>query len=413
MHEVTINDIDDAQRRGADLVLRTPVMDTTSLSALAGRRVMLKAENLQRAGSFKVRGALNALSLLSDEQRAAGVVAGSAGNHAQGVALAASNLAIEATVFMPVAASIPKVAATRGYGADVRLEGGDLGEAVDAAVAFAGTTGARFIHPYDDPAIIAGQGTLGLELLEQVDTDATFVIPVGGGGLIAGSALAIKARRPSARIVGVQSAAVPAYVESRRRGTATNVPVLPTVADGIAVGRPSELAFALIEEHVDDIVTVSDAAATEAVALLLERTKLLVEPSGAVTVAAIVSGQIPGDRPVVAVLSGGNIDLLLLDALVRYGQESRGRFAAFNVVVPDQPGQLASVLAIIGDTGANVLSVEHHREGAGLPYGVVGIQISMATRSHDHQQELKAALEAHGVTLAALPGTVAADVHGL
>jgi len=406
MSPPTLDAIQAARVRGADLVLTTPLMETTSLTHQVGRRVILKAENLQRAGSFKVRGALSALSLLTEAQRGRGVVAASAGNHAQGVALAASHLGIAATVFMPVGASIPKVAATRAYGAAIRLEGADLGEAVDEATAFATETGARFIHPYDDPAIIAGQGTLGLELVEQLNEPAaTFVIPVGGGGLIAGTALAIKSHHPDSRVVGVQSSAVPAYLESRRAGAPTTVPVQTTVADGIAVGRPSAIAFSLIEQHVDDIVAVDDPPVTEAVALLLERAKLLVEPSGAVGMAAILEGKVPGAGPVVAVLSGGNIDLLLLDSLVRYGQESRGRFAAFNVHVPDQPGQLARVLTMIGDSGANVLSVEHHREGAGLPYGVVGIQISIATRSHEHQEQLRETLEAQGIALVPNPGS--------
>lgn len=400
---VTPDDIRAARKRGAALVLTTPLMETTSLSHLAGQRLLLKAENLQRAGSFKVRGALNAVAKLSTEQRARGVVAASAGNHAQGVALAASHLGVQATVFMPLDASIPKVAATRGYGASVELAGADLGEAVDAAADLGAATGARFIHPYDDPAIIAGQGTLGLELVEQVAEDATFVIPIGGGGLIAGSALAIKTARPESRVIGVQSSAAPTYLESRKAGVPTAVEVKNTVADGIAVGRPSDTAFALIERYVDDIVTVDDPHATEAVALLLERAKLLVEPSGAVTVAAILEGKVPGNGLTVAVLSGGNIDLLLLDSLVRFGQESRGRFATFNVSVPDRPGRLAQVLTIIGESGANVLSVEHHREGAGLPYGVVGIHISLATRSREHQEQIRAELDAHGMTLAAIP----------
>ncbi len=325
---LTFDDITLARERVAAVALVTPILSSASFSHLAGQEVWLKAENLQRTGSFKIRGATNALALLTSEERAGGVVAASAGNHTQGVALAAHELGVTSTVFMPASASIPKITATRGYGADVRLEGNELGDAVDAALAFAAHTGARFIHPYDDPTIIAGQGTLELELIEQMPDVGTAVFPIGGGGLIAGSALAIKSKAPNVRVVGVQTEAVPAYAASRKAGKPVIVDVVPTVADGIAVGRPSELAFEMIERDVDDIVTVSDDAATGAVALLLERAKFLVEPSGAVTVAAVLSGLVDGPGPVVTVLSGGNIDLLLLDILLRHGLEIQGRFAS-------------------------------------------------------------------------------------
>jgi threonine dehydratase len=393
----TLKDVTAAADRIRDVALTTPVVSSTSFSQLAGREVMLKAENLQRTGSFKVRGATNALALLSPEQRAAGVVAASAGNHAQGVALAARELGVKATVFMPTTAAIPKMAATRGYDAEVVLEGADLGEAVDAAMAHAAATGSRFIHPYDDPAIISGQGTLGLELVHQVPAMATAVIPIGGGGLISGSALAIKSLAPQVRVVGVHAAAVPTYAASRAAGRPTTVEVVPTVADGIAVGRPSEIAFELIEAHVDEIVTVPDDAATRAVAQLLERAKFLVEPSGAVTLAAVLAGLVDGEGPIVTVLSGGNIDLLLLGSLVRHGLETQGRFASFNVLVPDEPGQLASVLTTVGAMGANVLSADHHREGRGLAFGMVEIRLSVETKSDEHRQTLMEALRQKGI----------------
>jgi threonine dehydratase len=373
-------------------------MPSTSFSGLVGREVWLKAENLQRTGSFKIRGALNALALLAPERRAAGVVAASAGNHAQGVALAARELGLEATVFMPATAAIPKVEATRAYGADIRLGGEDLGAAVDAATAFAAETGAWFVHPYDDPAIVAGQGTLGLELADQVPDAGTVVIPVGGGGLIAGSSLALRSRLPGLRIVGVQSAAVPTYVASRAAGEPVTVPVAPTVSDGIAVGRACRMAFDLIEANVDDLVTVDDGEATDAVALLLERAKLLVEPSGAVALAATLRGAVgTGDGPVIVVLSGGNVDLLVVGDLVRAGLEERGRFMAFTVRVRDVPGQLARVLEVVGANGGNIVDVEHHREGSGLPYGQVEIHVAVATRSPDHQRQIVEALQAGGL----------------
>jgi threonine dehydratase len=324
---VQLSDIHDARDRIRSVVLETPTLPSTSFSRLTGGEVLLKAENLQRTGSFKIRGALNAISQLATAQRETGVVAASAGNHAQGVALAARELGIRSTVFMPETAAIPKVAATKEYGADVILGGADLAEATDLGLAFAQDTSATMIHPYDDPHIIAGQGTLGLELLEQVPDVDTVVVPVGGGGLISGTALAIKTTNPSVRIVGVHSSAVPTYVRAREVGEPLQIEPRPTVADGIAVSRPATICFDIIEEHVDELVTVDDREITEAVALLLERAKYLVEPAGAATVAAILSGVVEVRDKTVAVLSGGNIDLLLLDTLVRHGLEARGRFA--------------------------------------------------------------------------------------
>lgn len=289
-----------------------------------------------------------------------------------------------ATVFMPENAALPKIAATRAYGADVRLAGGSLAEATDHAIAFTEASGATLIHPFDDPAIIAGQGTLGLEVVEQVADVDTVVIPVGGGGLISGSAVALREARPGIRIIGVQSSAVPTYVRAREEGRAVEIPYRSTVADGIAVSRPSDLCFGMIEDLVDDLVVVDDAQAMEAVTLLLERAKYLVEPSGAVGVAAILHGTIEPVGTTVVVLSGGNVDLLLLDDLVRHGLEERGRFCSLRVVVPDLPGNLAGMLTAIGERGANVLSVVHLREGRGLEFGTVEIEVSLETRGFDH-----------------------------
>ena len=404
VERLIVEEIVEARKRGSSVVLETPVLPSTSFSKLSGRDVILKAENLQRTGSFKIRGAMNALSLLDDDQAKRGVVAASAGNHAQGIALAAKTLGIPATVFMPEGAAIPKIDATESYGATVTIAGANLGEAVEHARAFESETGARFIHPYDDRAIIAGQGTLGLETLEQVPDMATLVLPVGGGGLIGGTSTAIKALRPDITIVGVQSAAIPTYVESRRRGEPTAVEPRPTIADGIACHLPSQLAFDCIERWVDDIVTVDDTAITKSVTLLLERAKYLVEPSGAVTLAALLAGKVAGGNgPVVLVLSGGNIDLLLLDQLVRHGQEARGRFASLKVWVADSPGQLAGMLETLAAGGANLLSVEHHREGSGLPFGMVQIQLTFATRSWSHIDEIVAAFEDNGATIKSRP----------
>jgi threonine dehydratase len=341
---------------------------------------------------------MNAIALVAEGQPGRGVVAASAGNHAQGVALAAAELGLDCTVFMPETAAIPKVAATRAYGAEVRLGGDHLAESVDLAIAFSGVTGAAFIHPYDDRDIVAGQGTLGMELANQFPEAATVLIPVGGGGLIGGSALALKHANPAIRIVGVQAAAVPTYIEARRTGIASEIHPGRTVADGIACSRPSDLCFELIETHVDELVAVDDAETTMAVALLLERGKLLVEPAGAVTVAALLSGAVdPGPGPVVVTLSGGNVDLLVIDDVVRHGLETQGRYASLEVVVADEPGNLAAVLTTVGRERGNVLSVDHHREGTGLIPGRVRIAITLETRSNEHFKQIVSALEDQGV----------------
>jgi threonine dehydratase len=389
---VTFEDIIAAEQRIRGVVLETPTLPSTSFSRLTGSEVLLKAENLQRTGSFKIRGAMNALSLLPEEAKGPGVVAASAGNHAQGVALAARELGIPATVFMPESAAIPKIAATLEYGATVELGGENLAEATDLGLVHAAATGATMIHPYDDPDIIAGQGTMGLELLRQVPDVETVVIPLGGGGLLAGSAIAIKTQRPDVRIIGVHAEAVPTYIEARRTGVPTQIEGRPTLADGIAVARPSRICFDLIERYVDDLVTVTDAQMTESVALLLERAKYLVEPSGAAGVAALLNGVITVAGKTAIVLSGGNVDLLLLGSVIRHGLEERGRYGSLSVVVPDEPGHLARVLATVGDRGANVLTVEHQREGTRLGFGTVKIKLAIETRSHEHFQAIADAL---------------------
>ncbi|NOY54889.1 MAG: threonine ammonia-lyase [Actinobacteria bacterium] len=390
---LTIDDILAARERQRDSVITTPLLHSASFSRMAGRDVWLKAENLQRTGSFKIRGASNVIGRLTSDT---GVVAGSAGNHAQGVALAAQMAGIPATIFMPRSAAIPKVEATRSYGADVRLGGEDIQAAVEAARRFADETGARFIHPFDDPGIIAGQGTLGLEIIEQLPDAATVVVPIGGGGLISGTGVAIKALRPGTRIVGVEIESVAPYLASRNRGSLVAVPYHPTVADGIAVPVPSALAYAHIEKVVDDIVTVDDRAAARAVMLLLERAKLVVEGAGSVGVAALVEGALPDTPdPCVIVLSGGNIDPLLVGKVLRYGLEAAGRYAWFRVLIPDVPGQLATVLNLIADLGANVLTVNHRREGAGLPFGTTELGIAVETVGVEQTERLRESLQAY------------------
>jgi len=390
---ITLNQIHEARARFEGNVTETPLVWSQSFSRLTGRDVYLKAECMQRAGSFKIRGALNVISRLGGEP----VVAASAGNHAQGVALAASFTGSPCTLFMPETAPIPKVKATEDYGADVRLVGTSLADAVEAAEEFSRETGAHFVHPYDDPLIIAGQGTVGLEILEQLPEVGTVVIPTGGGGLLAGTALALKSSRPSVKVIGVEIEPAAVYAESRRRGELVrDFPRgLPTVADGIAVSVPSELVWEIAGEDVDHILVVNDAQTTAALAYVLDRSKIVVEAAGAVGVAALMEKLIPDDAPdpICIVLSGGNIDLMFLGKAVRHGLEASGRFAKYRVLVPDQPGNLASVLQEIAGQGGNVLLVEHHREGFGLPFGRVEIEISVETKDADHAARISEVLE--------------------
>jgi len=390
---ITLNEIQEARGRFDGHVTETPLVWSQSFSRLSGRDVHLKVESMQRAGSFKIRGALNVLTRLGGKA----VVAASAGNHAQGVALAAAFTGSHCTVFMPETAPITKIKATEDYGAEVRLVGSSLADAVEAAEEFTSETGAHFVHPYDDPLVIAGQGTLGLEILEQLPDVGTVVIPTGGGGLLAGTALALKSMRPSVKVIGVEIEPAAVYAESRKRGELVrDYPRgRPTVADGIAVSVPSDQVWELVEEHVDDILVVNDAQTTAALAYLLDRSKLLVEAAGAVGVAALMEKLIPDDAadPMCIVLSGGNIDLMLLGKAVRHGLEASGRFAKYRVLVPDQPGNLASVLQAVADHGGNVLQVAHHREGFGLPFGRVEIEISVETKDADHAARIADALE--------------------
>ncbi|MDP9144249.1 MAG: threonine ammonia-lyase [Actinomycetota bacterium] len=390
---ITLKDIEEARARFEGNVTETPLVWSQSFSRLTGRDVFLKAECMQRAGSFKIRGALNVLTRLGGQP----VVAGSAGNHAQGVALAAAFTGSPCTVFMPETAALPKVTATEDYGADVKLVGVSLADAVEAAQEFSKETGARFVHPYDDPLVIAGQGTLGIEVLEQLPDVGTVVIPTGGGGLLSGTAVAIKALRPEVKVIGVEIEPASVYAESRRRGELVmDFPRgLPTVADGIAVSVPSEIVWEIAQEHVDHILVVNDAQTTAALAYILDRSKIVVEAAGAVGVAALMEKLIPDDAPdpICIVLSGGNIDLMLLGKAVRHGLEASGRFARYRVLVPDQPGNLASVLQTIAGEGGNVLQVEHHREGFGVPFGKVEIEISVETKDSDHVSRISNVLD--------------------
>lgn len=396
----TLSEFEDAAAVLRGIIARTPVDQSLHLSELLGVPVHLKLENLQRTGSFKIRGATYRLSRLTAEERARGVVAASAGNHAQGVALAAQQLGIRATIFMPLGVPVPKLLATRGYGAEVILEGATVETPLRLAAEYAERTGAMLIHPFDHRDIIVGQGTLGLELVEDVPDMQTLVIGIGGGGLAAGVAAAVKARAAAegrtVRIVGVQAENSAAYPDSLAAGRPLEVSTRPTIADGIAVARPGDLPFALIRDFVDEVVTVSEDDIARALLVLLERAKQVVEPAGAVGIAAILAGKVRASGPTVAVLSGGNIDPLLLQRVVAHGLAASGRYMSLRIPLPDRPGQLARVSELLAEAGANVIEVLHTRHGQGLQISEVILQLSVETRGEEHRALVIATLERAG-----------------
>nr|WP_227497325.1 threonine ammonia-lyase [Planctomonas psychrotolerans] len=366
----------------------TPMESSRFLAEVLGSPVYLKCENLQRTGSYKIRGAYNRISKLTDEEKARGVVAASAGNHAQGVAFAARELGITATIFMPVGVALPKLQATRNYGADVVLRGHTVAEPLQAAAEFAEATGAVLIPPFDHEDVVAGQGTLGLEILDQVADIDTVIVPIGGGGLISGVASALKqsAARDgrSIRVIGVQAANAAAYPPSLSAGVPMEVPITATIADGIAVSKPGMLNFAIIKDMVDEVVTVSDDDTARALLVLLERAKLVVEPAGAVAVAAILSGKVTNAGRTVAILSGGNIDPLMMERVIARGLAASDRYLKLRVMLPDRPGQLARTSQIISEANANVVEVLHTRHGRGLQISDVELEVSVETRGPEH-----------------------------
>jgi threonine dehydratase len=377
-------DIEAARARLEGVARVTPVYRSETLCNACGREVHLKAENLQRTGSFKVRGAYNRISSLDDAQRGAGVVAASAGNHGQAVAWAAREVGARARVFMPQDSAMAKVEATRHYGAEVELTGRAIEESLEAAEAYVAETGATLIHPFEDPGIIAGQGTIGLELVDQLEELGTVIIPIGGGGLASGISLALRAVRPDLHIVGVQAA-----------GTLPEGPGY-TIADGIAVKRPGELTMSILDRTLDEIVSVSDEEISAAIVLLLERTKLVVEGAGAVGVAALLSGKVGGDGTVVPLLSGGNIDATLLISVMRHGLAAAGRYLVLRTRVPDRPGELAKLLTLLAQERVNVVEVEHQRETAYVTVGETGVELTLLTRDPAHCDEILAHLARWG-----------------
>ena len=362
-----LKEIQEARARLEGVARVTPVYGSETLSKLIGREVALKAENLQRTGSFKIRGAVNKIATLSDAERRAGVVAASAGNHGQAVAWAAREAGVRATVFMPQDAPMAKVEPTKNYGAKAELVGATFEDALAAALKHSEESGATFVHPYEDERVIVGQGTIGLELAEQVPQAGTFVIPVGGGGLSSGIALALRAVRPEARIVGVQA------------GLSG-----PTIADGIAVKQVGVKTGAILEDVLDDLISVGDDEICRAIVLLLERTKLVVEGAGAVGVAALLTGKAGGDGPAVAILSGGNIDPTVLISVMRHGLTTAGRYLVVRSRLDDRPGELIKLLKLVAQERANVVSVDHHREGMDVPVYQSEIELTLAMRDEHH-----------------------------
>ena len=393
---VSLADVRRAAQTIRPLALRTPMEGSRWLSSLTGSAVELKCENLQRTGSFKVRGAYTRMSYLSDEERALGVVAASAGNHAQGVALAAQALGIKATVFMPEGAPIPKEKATRGYGADVVFHGRYIEDSLAEARAFQERTGAILIHPFDNADIVAGQGTVGLEILEQAPDVETIVVPCGGGGLLSGIAIAVKTMRPEVRVIGVQAEGAAAYPASLEAGHPVALESMATMADGIAVGLPGEVTFAMVRDLVDEVITVSEASLSGAVLATLERAKMVVEPAGAAAVAAILDDPSRFSSPTVGVLSGGNIDPLLLGKVIQHGMAAAGRYLNLRLRIPDRPGGLAKLLGELGDAGANVIEVSHARIDADLSLDEVEVHLQLETRGEAQAELVLARLRERG-----------------
>jgi threonine dehydratase len=375
----TLTEIEAARRALVNVARVTPVYGSETFSRLVGREVVLKAENLQRTGSFKVRGAFTRISSLSDSQRVAGVVAASAGNHGQAVAWAARESGIPAVIFVPHDAPMAKIEACRNYEAKTELAGTHFEEALTAAFAYAEETGATFIHPYEDETVIAGQGTIGLELAEQIPQAETVLVPVGGGGLSAGIGLALRAVKPQARVVGVE-------IQRDRY----------TIADGIAVKRPGELTSAILDDVLDGMVTVSDEEISEAIVLLLERSKLVVEGAGAVGVAALLAGRVDGSGPAVALLSGGNIDATMLISVMRHGLTVSGRYLVVRTLLADRPGELIKLLSLVAEERGNVIAVEHHREGMDIPVSETEVELTLVTRDEEHCLQLIAAMADRG-----------------
>jgi threonine dehydratase len=399
--DLGIDDVRAARERVGARVRKTPLLPAGELSRRVGARTLLKAENLQLTGSFKVRGAFNRLSQLSDAERAAGVVAASAGNHAQGLAFAARALGVEATAVMPAGAPLAKIAAVKQYGGEVVLNEGSYDEAKHAADELSRGAGKVLVHAFDDPQVVAGQGTAGLEIVDELPGVRLVVVPLGGGGLATGIAMAVKSLVPGARVVGVQAEACAPYIDSLAEHRPIGARSANTICDGIAVKQPGELTLPLVERWIDEVVTVSDDEVAQAMVLLLERSKLVVEGAGAVGVAALMQGKVraPADGEVCAVLSGGNVDASLLAECIRLGETAAGRRIVLTTVVPDRPGSLSTLLRIVAEHGGNVVDVEHLREGMDLHLRETAIHLVLQTNGPDHDGEILEAVKTEGFSV--------------
>jgi len=379
----------------------TPLLHSNFVSVATGTEVWLKAENLQRTGAYKVRGAFNRMSKLSKDERKRGVVAASAGNHAQGVALAAGYLGIKATIFMPIGASLPKVQATKGYGAEVVLTGATFAEALKASQEYAAKKGAVFIPPFDHIDVVIGQGTVGLEVIEQMPDVDNIIVAIGGGGLAAGVAVAAKLKAAAngrkVKVYGVQAEHAAAYPSSIKAGKPLEVHTTPTIADGIAVAKPGKIPFELIKTHIDKVVTVSENEIAKAILVLIERAKQIVEPAGAVGVAALLAGKLKLKGKTVVILSGGNMDPLLLQRVVKHGLAAAERYTNISVMLPDRPGQLALTAEVIAGANANVIEVLHTRNSDGLQISEVELNLSVETSGHEHALQVVEALRKAGL----------------
>lgn len=393
---VGLDDIAQAARRLQGVARATPAVYSGALSKLAGRPVFAKPEQFQRTGSFKIRGAYNKIADVAAEGQFGEIVAASAGNHAQGVALAASLCGLRSTVFMPAGASLPKVEATRAYGAEVRFQAGNVDDAIGAARQYSAERAACYVPPFDDRLVIAGQGTIGLELSSEVPQAGTVIVPVGGGGLLAGIAAGLRGAGSRARVVGVEAAGAAPMLAALHAGKAIELPSVDTMADGIAVRCVSELTYEHVRALVDEVVTVDEEQISRAVLLLLERCKWVVEPAAATSLAALLAGAVPGEGPVVLVLSGGNVDPLLLTRLVEHGLTAAGRYLVVRVVLADKPGALALLTSALSELGLNLLTVEHRRGGAPVGVNEVEVILTLETRDPEHRDQVVPALQAQG-----------------
>jgi threonine dehydratase len=401
--DITLKDIQEARICLKNVAYKTGLVHNTTFSEMAGNTVYLKTENLQKTGSFKVRGAFSKIAHLPEKDKENGVIASSAGNHAQGVAMAATAYGIKSTIVMPKHAPLSKIAATKSYGAQVVLHGEVYDEAYEKAREIQGQTGAVFVHPFNDPEVIAGQGTIGIEILEDLPDVDIIAVPIGGGGLISGIAIAAKSLKPEIQIIGVQTKNMPSMVETISHNHITTVDGMPTIADGIAVKTPGELTFKIIKKYVDDIVTVDEDEIASAILLLMERAKVISEGAGAASIAAILNRlEHVKNKKIVALVSGGNIDVNMLSRIIDKGLAKSGRKIFIDTLIPDRPGTLGVILNLMAETGANVLSIIHNRSTGDIPMGYAKVELELETADEEHVEEIKRLLSLNNYSFSLL-----------